>query len=111
MSGRRLMDSLDGVSTYFEHDSKAGQNIFTHIQDVEPFVDWNKHAAPHLDKKEDYWFVGRIPDTVILQWAAECGAKPYSKTWQAYAAKQLNKAEYAKLNPNRIQLDTREGRG
>jgi hypothetical protein len=108
MSERRLLDMHDGVATYFEHDAKEGRNIFTHIQDVEPFVEWNKHAGEHLDKRENWWFVGTIPDTVVLQWAKECDAKPYSKKWRHYAAKKMNDPDYRKLNPNKIKVSTKE---
>jgi hypothetical protein len=97
-----------GVRTDFAHDSKTGKNILRHVQDVEPYLQFNAHAAQHLDKSKNWWFVGTIPDAVILQWAEECKAKPYSRKWRRYAEKQLNKPEYRKLNPNKIRLGTRE---
>ena len=106
----RYMDTIGGVSSYFEHDSKAGKSIINHVQDVEPFIEFNKHAAEKLDKRQDWWFVGTIPDTVVLQWANECNAKPYSRKWRRYATKQLNKAEYRKLNPNKVRLDSKDDR-
>ena len=45
-----------------------------------------------------------VDATLILKFAQECGAKPYSKEWHKYTMKQLNSPEYRKLNPNRIKL-------
>jgi len=102
----RELDTIDGVTTLFEHDSKEGKNILKQIQDVEPIIEYN--AAARIDKRKDWWFIGTIPDTTVMKWAVECNAKPYSRTWRRYAAKQMNSAEYRKLNPNKIRLDTRE---
>ena len=103
---KRLLDidPLTGTKTYFEHDPKTNQNIIEHVQDVEPIIERNKHLAEGLNKKEDWWYIGSIPDTLILQWATECGYKPHTRGWQNYAIKQMNKSEYSKLNPNRIKL-------
>ena len=104
----RLLDNIGGVQTYFAHDERTGKNILKHVQDVEPIIANNAAAAESLNKKDDWWFVGTIPDSVVMQWSTECGAKPYSRGWRAYAAKRMNEAEYRKLNPNRIRLDARE---
>lgn len=104
---RRLVDTdpYTGMQTF--HTYEGGKNILETVQDVEPILERTAHLAAGLDKKKDWWYVGTIPDTIVLQWAQECGAKPYSKEWQRYAMKQMNRSEYRKLNPNKIQLDTR----
>ena len=103
---KRLLDSdpLTGTQTYFEHDHVTGKSIIETVQDVDPLIDRSKMLAGTLNKKEDWWAVGSIPDSMIVKWSQECGAKPYSKEWHKYAMKQLNSREYAKFNPNRIKL-------
>lgn len=103
---KRLLDvdPLTGITTYFEHDHRTGTNTIETVQDMEPFLDRSKMLAKTLNKKEDWWAVGSIPDTLIIKWAQECGARPYSKAWHDYAMKQLNSAEYRKLNPNKIRI-------
>ncbi len=99
-----------GEGRRFHYDRQSNRSIIEHVQDVEPILDFNRAKAPTLDRRADWWFIGTIPNGICLQWSTECGHKPYSKGWREYAAKQLNKAEYAKLNPNRVRLETRVGR-
>ena len=103
---KRLIDTdpLTGIKTYHEFDSVTGQNVIESVQDVEPFFDRSKLLASGLNKKEEWWPIGTIPDVLIMQWAKECNAKPYSKQWHEYAMKQLNSADFRKLNPNKIKL-------
>lgn len=103
---KRLLDvdPLTGIQTFFEYDPKTGKNTIETVQDVEPLIERSKLVAGNLDKKQDWWPIGTIPDSMIIKWSQECGAKPYSKEWHEYAMKQLNSAEYAKLNPNRVKL-------
>ncbi len=97
-------DPVTGIRQVFRFDHQTNKSIVEHIQDVEPILDHNHRMAQGLDRRQDWWFVGTIPDSVVIKWAVECNAKPYSKKWRKYAAKQLNSAEYAKLNPNRIRV-------
>ena len=103
---KRLLDSdpLTGTQTFFEHDAKTGQSIIETVQDVEPLLERSKHVADNLNKKQDWWPIGTIPDSLIIKWSQECGAKPYSKEWHIYAMKQLNSVEYRKCNPNKVRL-------
>jgi len=101
---KRLIDNSNGVKTYHSYDSNTGQNVIESVQDVEPFFERSKVLAEGLNKKEEWWYIGSIPDVVIMQWAKECGHKPYSKGWTQYAMKQLNDRDYRKLNPNNIKL-------
>ena len=93
-----------GLTTYFEHDAQNNKNIITYSQDIQAVVDHNKHCSDQLDKKSDYWYVGTLPDTVIMQWSKECGHRPFTKEWQEYARKQLDSAENRKFNQNKIRL-------
>lgn len=103
---KRLLDSdpLTGTQTYFEHDKATGINTIETVQDVESRIERSKLLAEGLDKKADWWPIGHIPDSMIIKWSQECGAKPYSKEWHEYAMKQLNSVEYRKLNPNKVRL-------
>ena len=108
MAGKVLShDAWTGVTQVFHHDANAGRNIIEHIQDIDPFVAESAARAKGLNKKEQMWYVGTIPDAVILQWAEECKCRPYSRGWRRYAAKQLNKREYRKFNVNNIRLGTK----
>lgn len=101
---KRLIDDSNGIKTYHSYDEATGKNIIESIQDVEPFFERSKVLADGLNKKEEWWYIGSIPDVLIMQWAQECGAKPYTKKWHEYAIKQLNDRDYRKLNPNNIKL-------
>jgi hypothetical protein len=101
---KRLIDDINGVKTYHEYDHNTGKSVIESVQDVEPFFERSKRLADGLNKKEEWWYIGSIPDVVIMQWAQECGHKPYSKGWMQYATKQLNDRDYRKLNPNNIKL-------
>lgn len=78
--------------------------VIESVQDAQEIVDHNARMADHLDKKQDWWFIGSIPMNICLQWSQECGARPFTKEWQAYAKKQVQLPEYRKLNPNNIKL-------
>lgn len=99
-------DPLSKITRHMATDREAGKNVINSVMDVEPFIDWNKAAAEKLDKRGDWWFVGTIPPIIVELWANECGAKPFTREWQNYAAKQLNLPDYRKLNPNNIRLKT-----
>jgi len=97
-------DPFTGISTYFEHDPIAKKNHLRYSQDVEPILDMNKFEAQALDKKKDWWKIGTIPNSIIMQWSIECGKPAYSKEWQEYAKKKLNDPDWRKLNVNNIKL-------
>lgn len=98
------VDPLTGVKTYHSFDTETGRNIIESVQDIEPFFERSKVLADGLNKKEEWWPIGSIPDVLVMQWSKECGHKPYTKAWQEYALKQLNSNEFSKLNPNRVKL-------
>ena len=100
----RRLDTVNGLTTYFEHDARAGQNILKHVQDVEPFIELNAVAAQQLDRRQSWWFIGRTPDSVHLQWQQECGHRVWSKEWMEYARSKLNSPEYRKFNPNKLRI-------
>jgi len=103
---KRLLDhdELTGISTYHEYDHANKKTIIESIQDIDPILALNKMRSGDLKKKENWWYIGTIPDTTILQWAKECGHNPYTKEWNEYSKKQLQKAEFRKLNMNGIKF-------
>ena len=86
------------------HLDGSGKAVLESIQDCEDIIELNKLEAGQLDKKRDYWKIGTIPLSVCFKWAKECGCRPFSGEWQAYAKRQLNTPDYAYLNPNKIKL-------
>lgn len=82
-----------------------GERVIKYTQDVEPFIEATAKRAALLDKRENWWYVGTVPDVVQIQWMNECGHPLWSPEYRQYAIEQLNKREYAKLNPNRLRLD------
>lgn len=102
---KRLLDHdpETGVTEYIYLDG-SGKAVIESIQDCEPVLDYNAQMAEGFDKKSDYWRVGSIPLSLCLEWSKECGAKPFTKEWTAYAIKKVNDPDYAKLNPNRIRI-------
>lgn len=103
---KRLLDvdPFTGMATYHEYDEKTGKSTIEYVQDAQYAVDRSKMLADGLNKKEEWWPIGHINDTMILKWAQECGHKPYTREWNEYAIKQLNSSEYRKFNPNKIKL-------
>lgn len=98
----KFLDETNGIKNYFSHED--GKNIIKSVQDCEPIVQINRQQSQQLDKKENFWYVGTIPNVICEQWANECGARIYSKTWQEYARKQLNLPEYRAFNQNKIKI-------
>lgn len=96
-------DTERKTSNYLLTDTD-GRAVIHAVQDAQDIVDHNARMAEHLDKKQDWWFIGSIPMNICLQWSQECGAKPFTKAWQEYAKKQVQLPEYRKLNPNNIRL-------
>lgn len=86
------------------HDTEPGKAVVNSIQDVEPYIEHNKRLAGKLNKKETWWYIGTIPNVLLVRWARESGLKMYTKEWQKYVIKQLNKPEYKQFNVNRIKL-------
>lgn len=102
---RRVVDydPLTGIVDYAHLDG-TGKAIIESIQDCEGIIEYNAKLSETHDTKKDYWRVGTIPLTVCWQWAKECGAKPFTKEWQAFAKKKMQDRDYRKLNPNNIRL-------
>ena len=105
MSGRLLShDRLTGMTQVFHHDADTGRNTIEHIQDVEPYVEHTAIRARGVVKKEPMWYVGTTPESLHIQWAKECGFRPWSQGWREYAVKQMNRREYRKFNPNALRM-------
>ena len=92
------------ISTYHEYDHDTKKTIIETVQDIDPIMAINKANQGHLNKKENWWYIGTIPDVLIIQWAKECGYKPYTKEWNEYSVQQLQKAEYRHLNINGVKF-------
>lgn len=105
MSSRRHL-SYDPVTKTQDivHLDGTGKGVVESIQDCEDVLELNKLEGEYFDKKQDYWKIGSIPLTMCFAWAKECGARPFTRDWQAYAKKQMNLPEYSKLNVNRIKV-------
>ena len=97
-------DTITGTSTYFKKED--GKTLIKTTQDVDPILEYNRLKSEGLNKKEERWYVGTIPNVICMQWAKECGHKIYSKEWREYAFKQLNLPDYRKFNQNKIRLCT-----
>ena len=99
---KKVLDTVGDVTTVFHRD--RGSTILEHIQDVEPILEENKARAALHDPRQEWWFIGKIPNATLLKWTNECGKRFLSREWHEYARKQLNKSDYRKLNPNKIRL-------
>lgn len=97
-------DPFTGITEYFKHDSETGKNIIMSVQDCEPLVEMNKVRSEKLDRKGNFWYVGTIPNVIMMRWAKECGHKMYSPEWNEYARKQLMSGNYRAFNQNKIKL-------
>lgn len=97
------VDPLTGVEENIYLDG-TGKAVIESIQDCEPILEYNAQMAGYLDKKADWWRIGSIPLSICVEWAKECGTRPFTKEWQEYAKKKMNHSDYSKLNPNRIRI-------
>lgn len=96
-------DEYSGITEYFGKD-ETGKCVIKSVQDVEPIVEANKKLLGQLDKKQEWWKIGTVPNVICLQWARESGTVVFSKEWQDYAIKQLNNPDYRAFNVNKIKL-------
>jgi len=96
-------DPLTNTTDYIHLDG-TGKAVIESIQDCEPVLDYNAEMAEFFNKKGDWWRIGSVPLSVCMEWSKECGAKPFTREWQAYAKKKLHESENRKLNPNRIRF-------
>lgn len=103
---KRLLDhdEFSGITTFHEYDHSSKKTVIESVQDIDPILAINKANDGSLKKKENWWYIGTIPNVTILQWSKECGHNPYTKEWNEYAKKQMQKAEYRKLNPNKVRF-------
>lgn len=86
------------------HTDQDGNAVLESIQDVEDILEYNADRAKRLDKKQDAWFIGTIPNSICIKWAQESNTRIYTKEWMEYARKQVQSSDYSKINPNRIKL-------
>ena len=97
-------DPLTGIKTYWGKDKQTGLTTIKEEQDFQPIVDRNTLMSAGLNKKDNMWYVGTIPNVLCQQFAKECGHKVFSKEWNEYAIKQLNHSDYRKFNQNKIKI-------
>lgn len=93
-------DPLTKTKVWHEYDSLTDVTYIHTEQDVEDIIERNKYLYKE-DKgqgvKDDWWYVGNIPNTVIHKWLIEDGIDVYNKDhWQAVRRK-LNDPEYRYL--------------
>lgn len=102
---RKVLDYDPGTkTTEYIHLNGTGNAVIESIQDVEPSIKFNQMMAGHFNKKDERWFVGNIPNHLCVKWAAECGAKVFTKEWVAYAKTKLQDRDFSKLNQNGIKF-------
>jgi hypothetical protein len=102
---KKLLDyDLDTREAEYIHLDGTGRAVIESIQDCEPSIAFNRFMADQHNPKGDYWFVGNIPNHLCVLWSKECGAKPFTKEWVAYAKKKMMDRDFSKLNPNRIMM-------
>ena len=97
-------DPFTGITEYFKHDSETGKNIIMSVQDCDPILEMNKRASEKLNKKGNFWYVGTIPNVILMRWAKECGHRMWSNEFNEYAKKQMNSGNYRAFNQNKIKL-------
>ena len=68
--GRRLLDNVDGVQTWFSRDPMTGEITIENVQDATPVVEANKHSQNHGEARHP--FLGQrlatVPVVVLQQW-------------------------------------------
>lgn len=94
---KRLIDCIDGVSTY--HELKDGRTIITTTQDIEPIFTSNKETLSNsrTDWKGDWHHVRTIPRIIYEQWWKEFGGDPMSPEHKAKTIARLNSSDWAKF--------------
>lgn len=99
----RLLDSVDGISTYFKSD--GGKNYIRRVSDVQANLDKNAQEKSNSSSgwKGDWHKVASIPLIVIEQWQKELGEDPLAKRNRKWLIAKLNNSDFGKLR-------TKEGR-
>jgi len=105
MSDERLLDRIDGISTYHRYDESSGKTIIRTSQDVQPLLSSNQAKLNEAGKgwKGDMHHVATIPLAVYNDWWREFGGDPMAKENQPRTIARLNSSEWGKLR-------TKEGR-
>ena len=82
MGSKRLLeyDRQARIATYHHYDDLTDKTVIETVQDVEPYLDFNKtmqneHSIAEQARKRDLVRVGSIPITVQYQWMKEYGIK------------------------------------
>lgn len=108
---RRLIeyDPLARVATWFHKDAATGECAVEDVQDVAPYIEWNKRLQASQNSgrglsdysragiREDMWHVARIPVGVQYRWLREKGINIFKKDHQKAVLKLLNDPEWRYL--------------
>tara|TARA_R110000822_G_scaffold259885_1_gene384933 strand:+ start:1658 stop:1978 length:321 start_codon:yes stop_codon:yes gene_type:complete len=105
MSDERLLDRIDGISTFHRLDELTGKTIIRTSQDVEPLLNSNQSKFNEAERgwKGDMHHVASIPKVVYDAWWKEFGGDPMASENKARTLAKLNNSDWAKLR-------TKEGR-
>ena len=70
----RLVDSVDGVETWFEKDPWSGRITLHNRQNVDAHLRFNAQgrSTPHIHRELGH-HVARVPMVVVAQWVDEAG--------------------------------------
>lgn len=103
MSEERLLDRIDGISTF--HRVEDGKTIIRTSQDVQPLFDSNQSKLNAAGKgwKGDMHHVASIPLVIYESWWKEFGGDPMSPEHKAKTMAKLNNRDWCKVR-------TKEGR-
>lgn len=106
---RKLLDSdsITGTKTYHHYDHDTQITRIETVQNVEPILNHNKELAKtdceKMGIKNDWWFVGTIPNGVIAKWLNE-GIDFYNKDHWPAVKRKLNDPEWRYLRTGRGKL-------
>ncbi len=95
MTNRRLIDTADGVSSYY-HFEQPGQRIIEFVQDATSIVENNKRLANEgrgYSKSKDFRRMASIPNIITLKWLHEDGVY-----WPRLPKREMSKYLRRKLS-------------
>ncbi len=102
------VDPLTGIETWHHFDTTTGLTTIETVQDVEPYLEYNKFRRNDDDYKKqgmknEFWHVARIPIVVQEQWLRE-GIDIYNKDHWPKVRQKLNDPDWANLRTSRGRI-------
>ena len=99
---KRLLsyDPQSGLKTYHEYNHKEKKTIIHHEQDIEHHLERNKMLYNQDNRqsvKKDWWYVGYIPQIIIMKWLNEDGIDLFNPDHWPAVKRKLNSNEYRYL--------------